>query len=154
AREGVGRSSLCPVHPDLHVFAVGVSLGSFLRVLLRHFFVLGGLIRGGRLALLRRTFVPHGGIAHRVTGRLLASAEDLVEKSHPYPPCWGWRSEGTLKVLAVPQKTPKPANPRVHRLWLEEYMAAQSAPSSTQLREKSRTLRTSVGSPSPVGTLT
>ncbi len=48
---------------------------------------------------------------------------------------------------------PKPANPRVHRLWLDEHMSLEQAQSRAAVREKTRTLRTSVvGRPWP-GTL-
>src|SRR5204863_7121105 len=52
-----------------------------------------------------------------------------------------------------PQKTPKPANPKVHRLWLGEHMTARLGSSSVHGPEKKCTLRTSVGRGRPVGTL-
>jgi hypothetical protein len=42
-----------------------------------------------------------------------------------------------------PQKTPKPANPKVHRLWLEEHMGAAITSSRGCGHEKTRTLRAS-----------
>src|SRR5262249_43902570 len=53
-----------------------------------------------------------------------------------------------------PQKTPKPANPKVHRLWLEEHMAASVTSSRGGAREKTRTLRPSAVPSWRVGTLT
>src|SRR2546426_6039012 len=109
----------------LRILALGAGLGGLVTLFLPHFFVLGSAILGGALPL-----APHRGVTHHVVGCLLAAAEQLVEKSHlassfgsgtrfepsQYLPRWTPKPrEG--------KKTPKPANPRVHRLWLEEHMS-------------------------------
>src|SRR5438874_4795609 len=43
------------------------------------------------------------------------------------------------------KKTPKPANPRVHRPWLDEHRPLEQAWSRAVPGEKTRTLRTSTG---------
>ena len=43
-----------------------------------------------------------------------------------------------VKRKPGPQKTPKPANPRVHRLWLDEHMLAPSGLVKSRVRAKKR----------------
>src|SRR4029078_10272873 len=50
-------------------------------------------------------------------------------------------------------KKPEPANPKVHRLWLDEHMRPGTHSSRVRRRKKRRTLRTSVGLAAAMGTI-
>src|SRR5207245_8985712 len=71
-----------------------------------------------------------------------------------YPP------RGVATPRKEAQKTPKPANPRVHRLWLAEHTTLYRLPSSarfarrSRLAPKRRTWRTARVLATVVGTLT
>src|SRR5262249_30912846 len=83
------------IEPTNGSFGVGRRLGrlrallllcarrrSLVPLFLRHLLVLGGAVFRGSGPLLRRPFAPQRRVAHDVTGRLLATAEQLVEQTH------------------------------------------------------------------------
>src|SRR5207249_3770338 len=84
-RAGIGRSGgrlRKPPPGSSGVFSLGAGLGGLIALLLCHLLVLRRTIRSGGLTLLRCALAAQRRVTHDVPGRLLATAEQLVEKSH------------------------------------------------------------------------
>lgn len=134
-------------------------LRGLVALLLRQLLVLSCTILGSALALLRGTFAAQRVVPGQVTRSLLGPAEQFVEKSHRASSQLKSASEARIPRARKPQaeiwaiKTPEPANPKVHRLWLDEHKGAAAHSSRVRRGEKRRTLRTSAGLTRPVGTI-
>ena len=136
-----------------------MGLSGLVALLLRQLLMLGRAVLRSALALLRRAFAAERLVPGEIPAAFLPRPSSL-SRSPMWPPV-SWKMLGGRRYPARRNrkqeiwaiKTPEPANPKVHRLWLDEHMRPGTHSSRVRRGEKTRTLRTSVGLTARTGTI-